>query len=474
MTIKEVENLTGLAKANIRFYEAQGLVMPQRGENSYRIYSETDVQELGRIRLLRSLDVPLDAIRSLQLGERELEEVLTAQLATLGRTVQNLTRQQALCRYLLESGVSYGALDPAACQPEPQQLPEPVLDLRLPLQLPLRRFLARMLDLLLYGLPWYLILQAVAEAQWQRKLVIPLLVMPWLLPLLATHVQFRVEPWLLHLFGTTPGKWLLGLYVTDEQGGKLSVSDAKERTWDVYSRGLGWGLPVYSLVRLGKSFAACCMGNAWDELPWENWTVEQSYAPFGGRLDSRCVDWFQTQQESLENQRKWRIRLRCVGVAVLAALVLWCAWLFRPVELPPVGGEITIREMQSVADAQGHPDIVWVEYIIPLESELHDDFVQLLESLEGRYSLEHHLPGLYDNVKSGRSVNIDYRGEVKGSLICWTVFEEETAWLYPLIPYEKNSMADVWFPGWSFGGAEDWFARLDELLAQAEQYRTVR
>ena len=135
MTIKEVENLTGLAKANIRFYEAQGLVMPQRGENSYRIYSETDVQELGRIRLLRSLDVPLDAIRSLQLGERELEEVLTAQLATLGRTVQNLTRQQALCRYLLESGVSYGALNPAACQPEPQQLPEPVLDLRLPLQL---------------------------------------------------------------------------------------------------------------------------------------------------------------------------------------------------------------------------------------------------------------------------------------------------------------------------------------------------
>lgn len=38
MNIKEVEKITGLTKANIRFYEEEGLVQPKRNEqNNYRI-----------------------------------------------------------------------------------------------------------------------------------------------------------------------------------------------------------------------------------------------------------------------------------------------------------------------------------------------------------------------------------------------------------------------------------------------------
>ena len=36
MTIKELEALTGLSRANIRFYEKEGLLSPLRRENGYR------------------------------------------------------------------------------------------------------------------------------------------------------------------------------------------------------------------------------------------------------------------------------------------------------------------------------------------------------------------------------------------------------------------------------------------------------
>ena len=53
MTIRTVENLSGMTRANIRFYEVEGLISPQRGENGYRDYSEQDLEILKRIRLLR-------------------------------------------------------------------------------------------------------------------------------------------------------------------------------------------------------------------------------------------------------------------------------------------------------------------------------------------------------------------------------------------------------------------------------------
>ena len=48
MTIKELEALTGLSRANIRFYEKEGLLSPLRRENGYREYTEEDVQTLLR------------------------------------------------------------------------------------------------------------------------------------------------------------------------------------------------------------------------------------------------------------------------------------------------------------------------------------------------------------------------------------------------------------------------------------------
>ena len=44
-TIKEAEKLTGITSQNIRYYERQKLLSPQRNnENAYREYSEEDIK----------------------------------------------------------------------------------------------------------------------------------------------------------------------------------------------------------------------------------------------------------------------------------------------------------------------------------------------------------------------------------------------------------------------------------------------
>ena len=77
MTIREMETVTGLTRANIRFYEAQGLIAPERKENNYREYSQTDGEVLLRIKLLRALGMTIEQIKAIQteLGDKEATDV---------------------------------------------------------------------------------------------------------------------------------------------------------------------------------------------------------------------------------------------------------------------------------------------------------------------------------------------------------------------------------------------------------------
>lgn len=70
MNIREVEQLTGLKKANIRYYEEEGLIKPQRnGQNNYREYSPADVEILEKVKILRTLGVSIHDIGELQRGK---------------------------------------------------------------------------------------------------------------------------------------------------------------------------------------------------------------------------------------------------------------------------------------------------------------------------------------------------------------------------------------------------------------------
>ena len=62
MRINEAEELLGISKANIRFYEKQGLLTPQRGENRYRDYTDGDIDRLRQIVILRKLGISVQDI----------------------------------------------------------------------------------------------------------------------------------------------------------------------------------------------------------------------------------------------------------------------------------------------------------------------------------------------------------------------------------------------------------------------------
>ena len=66
---------------------------------------------------------------------------------------------------------------------------------------------------------------------------------------LAWTLTFLFEPLLLHLWGTTPGKWVFGLSVRDEDGQKLTLRTALARTLGVFVHGMGGGIPFYDLYR---------------------------------------------------------------------------------------------------------------------------------------------------------------------------------------------------------------------------------
>ena len=112
MKINEVEALVGISKKNIRFYEEEGLLCPQRNsENGYRNYSEADVDTLMKIKALRKLGLPLGEIRSLQQGRLTVADALHRHRITLEREAENLRQAQILCTRLEDSGTTLDALD---------------------------------------------------------------------------------------------------------------------------------------------------------------------------------------------------------------------------------------------------------------------------------------------------------------------------------------------------------------------------
>ena len=115
MRINEVERRVGVSKKNIRFYEEEGLLKPGRNaENGYREYSEADVEQLLKIRLLRQLSVPLEEIRRLQTGGETLELCMQRQQLELERRARDLIQISAVCTELAESGQTLDSMDVTA------------------------------------------------------------------------------------------------------------------------------------------------------------------------------------------------------------------------------------------------------------------------------------------------------------------------------------------------------------------------
>ena len=101
MKIKQVEELVGITSKNIRFYENQGLLTPERAENGYREYHEQNIATLKKIKLLRKLGISVEQIKAVLNETLPLEECLEKHINILEKERENLNNMQKLSGAIL-------------------------------------------------------------------------------------------------------------------------------------------------------------------------------------------------------------------------------------------------------------------------------------------------------------------------------------------------------------------------------------
>lgn len=276
MNIKEIEERSGLTRANIRYYEQEGLIAPVRRENKYRDYSEEDLETLLRIALLRSLGFSLEEIRRLQSGEADFAAAMRERSAALESEGQRLLTARNVCDAISREVTSYSALRPEdylnGFEPDVAAKQRDVAEPH-----PWRRYFARGIDLSLVGLPvsfvQYVLLHRnyTTVSRWEDIVC----------ALIGWGLLLLLEPLLLARFGTTAGKWCMGITVTRPDGERLSYGEALERTAAVWLYGAGLGISIVELVCNYRSYRRYMNG---EELAWESGSIERFDERGTGRM----------------------------------------------------------------------------------------------------------------------------------------------------------------------------------------------
>ena len=288
MTSKEMEARSGVPRANIRYYEAEGLLAPARSGNGYRDYSEEDLRTLEKIKLLRRLGVTIEELRALRDGKADLGAVLDRRLAEVGGQRAALGRVERVCGDLRQAGITFAGLDPgkyladldapalpgeagaalwksapAPALPQSDQLPT--------VHSASRRFFARMFDEFLMRM---LLASGLCLAGGKLTTVNNFVV-----SLAAVVLLAFLEPLFLRLWGTTPGKALLGMRLTGPDGKNMPYTEGLARYFLMMWYGQGFEIPIWSAIQWYRSARRC-----WDDEP-QPWDVEVAYIakPFRAR-----------------------------------------------------------------------------------------------------------------------------------------------------------------------------------------------
>ncbi len=316
--INEMETRSGMERANIRFYEREGLITPKRLDNGYRDYSEEDLQIILRIKLLRSLHVSLEEIKGLKDKSRDLADILSQQIIKLDQEKQDAAYAQDVCRAMQEDRVSFENLDAKKYLDGINQTIKEtgssyfsVNSDKVPQVFhPWRRFFARMLDFSIYGILWSAILafafhiNLTGRGNWGNLLD----------SFMAATIMLFLEPLWLHFFATTPGKAILGLRIETPDGPKLSYGKGFARTWGVISAGMGCNIPILNLIRLWQSHKRC---SEYEVQPWDE-AIAYTF-----------------------KNRKWQGLLYIGGYAAIFAVLLT---IISAQHLPPNRGDLTVAE----------------------------------------------------------------------------------------------------------------------------------
>jgi DNA-binding transcriptional MerR regulator len=125
MKINQVEELVGITKKNIRFYEEQGLICPERDRNNgYRDYNLDDVKKLNQIKLLRRLEVPIEEIRKIQTREITLTDCLDRHISHFTYKQGQLDIMKEMCKKMIDAETNLDNLDAEAYLDDMRRLEE--------------------------------------------------------------------------------------------------------------------------------------------------------------------------------------------------------------------------------------------------------------------------------------------------------------------------------------------------------------
>lgn len=115
MRIGELSRRTGVNERLLRYYEEQGLLRPSRLPSGYRVYAESDVETVGRIRSLLTAGVSTSVIAGvlpcvsadggfLAPTCPEVRAGLTAEARRIGAAIEELQRSQRLLEAVINGG----------------------------------------------------------------------------------------------------------------------------------------------------------------------------------------------------------------------------------------------------------------------------------------------------------------------------------------------------------------------------------
>lgn len=101
MRVKELEKMFGVTRANIRFYEKEGLLNPERAENGYRDYDNEDVERIKKIILFRKLGISIPEIKKILNKENTLSDIVSDNLKSLKEQIEQLQGAVDICNEML-------------------------------------------------------------------------------------------------------------------------------------------------------------------------------------------------------------------------------------------------------------------------------------------------------------------------------------------------------------------------------------
>lgn len=321
MTIKEIEEASGMQRANIRFYEEEGFLNPEREKNGYRNYSAEDLEILKKIKLLRSLHISLEEIKAMHNGTQDLAKTLEEHIAYLTAKQQDLEKSKYVCEKMQRDGATYEKLNTEQyllvlkkCLPSVTEKEDWVeRDIPEQVRAPWLRIFARLFDYLLYATIWIVLVFIVHRIFiLDRNTLVAAVVYSMVINML---MAFLLEPLFLCLFGTTPGKALLGLWVSYDVGGPIPMDMAWARSWRAILGVHDW--KYHDIFQMINTYNAMADGNP---LDW---------------------DYIANTTPELKDEKPWR-KVAFAAATVGCILAVFCTC--QSMRMVPNRGDVNTKE----------------------------------------------------------------------------------------------------------------------------------